>query len=93
MSEIYDGVDDIVKTNQHYQELDVRKKDDDITTSTDYQELNVRKVDPLDHKVMAIKGNPGLNARERDDDVIREEDYEELDIEKVDEATQYASLK
>ena len=90
MSEIYEGVDDTVKTNQDYQDLDVSKMDDDVITSKDYQKLNVKKLDLLDDEVMTLKGNPRLDASKKDDDVIRVEDYEELDTEIVHKTTQYA---
>ena len=94
MSEMYYVVDDIVKTSQDYEEVDVSKMDDDVMTSKNYQKLNVRKMDPLGDKVMTMKSNFGLDASEKNDAVICKEDYnEELDTEKTDETTQYASLK
>ena len=82
MSEIYEVVDDIVKTNQDYEGVDVSKMDDDVMNSKDYQKLNVRKVDSLDDEVM-IKAILDWIT----------EDYNELDTEKMDETTQYALLE
>ena len=92
--QVYDEVDDIPKTDQDYEELDVNKMDDDVMTSKDYQKLNVRKMDPLNDKVMNKRGHSGWDASKRNDELyVIGEDYEELDLRMLDETTNYASLK
>ena len=44
MSKIYDEVDDIVKTNEDYQELDISRMDD-VICSEDYEDLDTEKMD------------------------------------------------
>ena len=91
--QIYDEVDDSVKTDQDYQELDASQMDDNVMTSKDYQKLNVKKIDSLIDALMNKRGQIGLDASNKSTEVIGGEDYEELDLEMFNETTKYASLK